>query len=265
MLSSADQAQTLLLTGSHAARRDINEGVRAALGLSGSAERIRVFRALDKTAAEKKQLETYQPGLTIRFEKDYRTLGVRRGETAQVKYVFSSAVILSLPDGTRRRMSPHRLNGRGWTVGVVQELEIAEGDRIRFTGTNPGAGYRNGERGVVEEVSADTLAIRRTDGSEVHLARGLAISLDYGYAATGHGAQGLDASRVILEKDTQSRTTNRRSFYTDLTRARDSAVVFTDSVLGLARRARVDRTKIVALDVAGQTGATSGGLELTKE
>ena len=87
-LSPSEQAQTLLLTGSHEARRDINERVRAELRLAGSGERVRVFRALDMTAAQKKQLETYQPGLAVRFEKDYRSLGVRRGDTAQVERVF---------------------------------------------------------------------------------------------------------------------------------------------------------------------------------
>lgn len=256
-LSAADQAQTLLLTGSHAARRDINERVRAELGLSGSAERIRVFRALDKTAAEKRQLETYQSGLTIRFEKDYRTLGARRGDTAQVEDVFAGAMTLTLPDGAHRRMSPQRLNGRGWTVGVVEELEVAAGERVRFTGTNPRAGYRNGERGIVEKVSSTSLVVRRTDGSEVHLASDLAISLDYGYAATGHSAQGLDASRVILERDTQSRTTNRRSFYTDLTRARDSAVIVTDSPARLRQVVRSVRSKVAALDLVPGGGTTA--------
>ena len=268
LLSPADQAQTLLLTGSHAARRDINQRVRAELGLLGSPERIRVFRALDKTAAQKKQLETYRPALTVRFEKDYRTLGARRGDTAEVEDVRAGAVILSLPDGRRRRMSPGRLSGRGWTVGVVEELEIVAGDRVRFTGTNPRAGYRNGERGVVEGVSAATVAIKRSDGSELHLARGLAISLDYGYAATGHSAQGLDASRVILEKDTQSRTTNRRSFYTDLTRARDSAVVVTDSQTRLGQVVQSDRSKHAALDVLPNGGVltafVSGDHEFAK-
>jgi ATP-dependent exoDNAse (exonuclease V) alpha subunit len=106
----------------------------------------------------------------------------------------------------------------------------------------------NGERGVVERLGADALTIRRSDGSTIDLAGDQALSLDYGYAVTGHSAQGLDASRVVLEKDTQSRTTNRRSFYTDVTRARDAAVVVTDSVTGLAKRVNLDRAKVAALD-----------------
>lgn len=85
------------------------------------------------------------------------------------------------------------------------------------------------------------------------------VSLDYGYAVTGHSAQGLDSSRVIVEKDTHARTTNRRSFYTDITRARDTAVVVTDSTLRLAQRVRSDHARIGALEVVGsaEIGARS--------
>jgi hypothetical protein len=255
-LSPSDQAQTLLLTGSHEARRDINERVRDELGLAGSGEHIRVFRGLDMTAAQKKQLETYQPGLILRFEKDYRSLGVRRGDTAQVERVFSDAMIVTLPDGTHRTMSPRRLSGKGWSVGVVKDLEVAAGERVRFTGTNSDAGYRNREHGVVGEIGTDALTIRRSDGSKLRLARDQVLSLDYGYAVTGHSAQGLDASRVILEKDTHSRTTDRRSFYTDLTRARDAAVVVTDSSVRLAQLVHSDRIQLAALDVVGSSGLT---------
>jgi ATP-dependent exoDNAse (exonuclease V) alpha subunit len=194
--------------------------------------------------------------LSPRFEKDYRSLGARRGDTAQVERIFSDAMIVTLPDGTRRTMSPRRLSKKGWSVGVVKDLEVASGERVRFTGTNSEAGYRNREHGVVGEVSADALTIRRLDGSKLRLARDRVLSLDYGYAVTGHSAQGLDASRVILEKDTHSRTTNRRSFYTDLTRARDAAVVVTDSSARLAQRVHSDRTQLAALDVVGSSGLT---------
>jgi ATP-dependent exoDNAse (exonuclease V) alpha subunit len=264
-LSPSEQAQTLLLTGSHAARRDINERVRSELRLAGSGERVRVFRALDMTAAQKKQLETYQPGLTVRFEKDYRSFGVHRGETAQVERVFADAMIVSLPDGTHRPMSPRRLSGKGWSLGVAEDLELAVGERVRFTGTDSIAGYRNREHGVVEEISADALAIRRSDGSTLRLARDQVLSLDYRYAVTGHSAQGLDASRVVMEKDTHSRTTHRRSFYTDLTRARDAAVVVTDSAVRLARRVQTEHSKVAAMDVVGPSGPPASAHKSERE
>jgi ATP-dependent exoDNAse (exonuclease V) alpha subunit len=92
------------------------------------------------------------------------------------------------------------------------------------------------------------------------------MSLDYSYAVTGHSAQGLHASRVVLEKDRQSQTTDRRSFYTDLTRAPGAAVVVTDSTPRLAKRVRSHLRTVAALDVVGSAGrAIASGHELSKE
>ena len=206
------------------------------------------------TAAQKKRLETYQPGLTIRFEKDYRSLSAHRGDTAQVERVLSDAMM------ALRRYPPH---------DVATKAERERLVRWRRGGPRGGArgassiyrhgfraGYRNREQGIVEEISAEALSIRRTDGSNLKLCRDQALSLDYTYAVTGHSAQGLDASRVIFEKDTHSPTTDRRSFYTDLTRARDTAVVVTDSSARLAQLVHSDRTQLVALDVVGSSGIT---------
>jgi ATP-dependent exoDNAse (exonuclease V) alpha subunit len=76
--------------------------------------------------------------------------------------------------------------------------------------------------------------------------------IGYSYAVTGHSAQGLDAERVVLEKDTGSRTTDHRSFYTDLTRAREAAVVVTDSAPRLPQLVRLDRPRLTALEAAAQ-------------
>ena len=48
----------------------------------------------------------------------------------------------------------------------------------------------------------------------------------------------------------------RRSFYTDVTRARDAAVVVMDSSARLAQLVHSDRTQLAALDVVGSSGLT---------
>jgi hypothetical protein len=47
---------------------------------------------------------------------------------------------------------------------------------------------------------------------------------------------------------------NHRSFYTDLTRAREAALVVTDSARRLSQLVRSDQTKSAALDVVGSMG-----------
>ena len=65
---------------------------------------------------------------------------------------------------------------------------------------------------------------------------------------------------MVLEKDAEYGTTHHRSFYTDLTRARDEAVVATDSADRLAQRVSRDDTKVAALDVA-TSSERAGALE----
>jgi AAA domain/TrwC relaxase/UvrD-like helicase C-terminal domain len=255
------RTQTLVLTGTHEARRDINARIRAELKLTGSGEHIDVFRRIENTAAERKAPHTYQPGLTIRFEKSYRSLGVQRGDTVKVERVFADSIVVSLPDGTRRAMAPRRLSGKGWSVGTVDSLEVAAGDRVRFTGTDPTAGFKNGERGIVEDIRHGRVAVRREDHQVIYVARDRPASLDYSYAVTGHSAQGLDADRVILEKDTHSLTTNHRSFYTDVTRAREAAVVVTDSAQRLAQVAATGTLKSAAMDIAAAAPSSALSLE----
>jgi len=168
---------------------------------------------------------------------------------------------------------PDEAGGPRLNAGQRSLVELILTTRNRVIGVNGLAGtgkttvdYRNGERGIVEEISADAIAIRRLDGTALRLPRSGAVSLDYSYAVTGHSAQGLDASRVVFEKESHSRTTDRRSFYTDLTRARDVAVVVTDSIPRLAQRARLGHSKTVALEFV-RPGAieNQSNLECAKE
>jgi ATP-dependent exoDNAse (exonuclease V) alpha subunit len=75
------------------------------------------------------------------------------------------------------------------------------------------------------------------------------LPVEYGYATTGHSAQGLGADRVLLDKDVKAKTTDHRSFYTDLTRARYAAVVYTDDRAALPQAVVRRSQKTAAMDV----------------
>ncbi|MDR3418852.1 MAG: ATP-binding domain-containing protein [Nevskia sp.] len=111
--------------------------------------------------------------------------------------------------------------------GRIETREVAVGDRLRVTGNDRALGVLNGEPGVVESVFGDTIELRVPDGTRKQLKIDRVLPVEHGYAATGHSAQGLGADRVLLDKDSRVRTTDHRSFYTDLTRAKHQAVVYT--------------------------------------
>ncbi|MCP5268394.1 MAG: relaxase domain-containing protein [Zoogloeaceae bacterium] len=248
-MDAESRKDCLVLTGSNADRLALNTAIRGQLGLAGAGEQVQIFRREDLTSAEKKRVASYAVGQSVRFERDYRSLGAVRGDVWQIKRAESNELVMAKPNGTEAHIAPARLSGRGVSVGFVEARELAAGDRIRITGnvlTDSGDVIRNGRRATVVAVQDGRLHVQ-VDGTRQAVeinARKAVLSLDHGYAATGHSAQGLGSSRVLLDRDSNSRTTSERSFYTDVTRVKDQLEVFTDSVekLGDAISRQVDKS-----------------------
>ncbi len=153
------------------------------------AARLSVSRPEDRTAAELRKISGYEPGIEIRFSRDYRSLGVKSGDVATVSLVDaeSGTVRLEMPGGTLRDFAPHRLSGKGWELGRTQSLEFSPGDRIRITGNAlKKEGVTNGMKGEVREASEMCLRVRLDNGRDAVLPVGRApLEVDHGYAQTG--------------------------------------------------------------------------------
>ena len=252
-LKSPDRKETLVLTGTHEARRAVNENVRATLGLAGKGQEFKRFEAGDFTEAQKKRIDSYEAGQDIRFGKDYRSMGVRAGEVGKVATVDreNGTVLLEMEDGRSVVLTPRELSGKGHEIGQLETIELASGDRIRITGNAlKKEGITNGTRGEVLKTDHDRILIRLDSGKEFDLKPGTTpLEIDHGYAQTGHSAQGLGAKTVILDLPSGSRTMNQRSFYTNLTRTKGEVVAFTDDRARLTGAVTRESAKSMALDV----------------
>lgn len=211
---------------------------------------IQTFQRKDMTAAEQKRLHRFREGDALWFQRSYRSLGVERGEVYKVTKIADHQLIARNEAGKEVAVQPARLSGRGLTVGRIETREIVKGEALRITGTDRVLGVRNGERGVVESVSAGGITLKAPDGTHRTLPADRSLPVEYSYAATGHSAQGLGADQVLLDKDTKARTTNHRSFYTDLTRAREAAVIYTNDRQALPKAIVRHSEKAAALDVS---------------
>ena len=255
-LESESPSDILVLTGTREARDAVNAHVREARELVGRGTEYTVFRAEDKTVAELRKTASYEPGIEIRFSRDYRSLGVKSGEVVPVVLVdeHSGTVRLEI-GGTLRDVAPHRLSGKGWEVGRTQSLEFSSGDRIRITGNRlKKEGVTNGMKGEVREASAVRLRLRLDNGKDAEIPVGPApLEIDHGYAQTGYSAQGLAAGTVILDLPAGSPTTHRRAFYTNLTRTRNAVRIFTDDRERLTGAVAREKDKTLAHDAIGES------------
>lgn len=241
---------SLVLTGTNADRQSLNNQVRAELGLAGKGQQLEVFQRGDWTTAQKTALSSYQGGEMVRLERDLtrRQEEATKGSVWRVEGIEAGKLLLER-NGEHIKLKPSA--GKSFTVGTVETREFSQGDRLRFTGTGQdcnGGQFKNGERGTVERIDHDRLAVRMDDGRMVALAAAGVLAADHGYASTGHSAQGLGSTRVLMDRDASSPTTSERQFYTDLTRATHECVVYTNSVEKLAEAVERQTHKTTALE-----------------
>ncbi|MFA6118232.1 MAG: Ti-type conjugative transfer relaxase TraA [Sphingomonas sp.] len=76
------------------------------------------------------------------------------------------------------------------------ERHFASGDRVMFLRNERGLGVKNGTLGTIEQVSAQSMAVRTDDGRVVVFDTKDYGYVDHGYAATIHKAQGMTVDRA---------------------------------------------------------------------
>ncbi|QRM19934.1 relaxase domain-containing protein [Dechloromonas sp. TW-R-39-2] len=257
-LPAEERRETLVLTGTNEARRQINAAVREGLSLAGQGKTVETFERGDLTANQQRRAQFYAEGDAVRFDKDYRSLGVKSGDILKVKAIRTNEIELARPDGSTVTFTPANLSGKGWTVGRTDRRELSAGDRIRVTGDIAATGerLRNGQRATVLAISDKQMQVQLDGGKKVaiNLENGKPLSLDYGYAATGHSAQGLGAKRVLLERSSACRTASQREFYTDVTRVKQELKVYTDDRAKLGKAVQKQTDKHQALEQSNDGG-----------
>lgn len=259
-LDKAGRARTIVVEPSREGRDALTADIRAALSKSGAltGEPISVESLANKglTRAEARDPQSYDKGDVVRFTRDYADKGVAKGEAYRVESVdpVKAAIALKSEDG---REVDWRL--RQWGAGKVQafepqRLELRTGENIRFTRNDREMGRTNGARGTVTAIDehSRTAIVRGSRGQTQTLRLDAARDqhIAHAYVDTAFAAQGRTADHVIIHAD--SRATNlvdQKSFYVGISRAKQSATVFTN-----------DRAKLVSAinERAGGLGCTGG-------
>ena len=241
MMDAETRENTGLMAPTHALREDINEHIRADLkrdGLIGG-EEADVTR-LDPnrlTTAEKELAGNYQTGEVVIFERDLRAAGIEAGEHYSVAGREDGQVILADMDGRQYGFDPAGGIADRLETYMPAEMTLQAGDRIRWTRNDREHGLVNTHRAEITGVSDGMVSLTTEDG------RGMSLPVDapqfqhsdYAFNATVHAFQGRTVDNVIAILDaTHAELTNEKTFYVEVSRARDRAVIITDDRKQLA-------------------------------
>ncbi|MGO3743931.1 MAG: MobF family relaxase [Alcaligenes aquatilis] len=254
-LTAAEQANTIVVTGTNASRQAINERIHTLLDLEGKGHQCQLLARHDTTRAERSVARYYTVGDIVVPERDYQC-GLKRGELYRVTGSTrhdritvealqpgpSPAQPVEIIPKTMSKLSVYHLN----------RAELSAGDHVRLTRNDAHNDLVNGQLAKVVAVDAASVTLE-TNGRHVQLPTDRPLNMDYAYTTTAHSAQGLTCDRVLYNAESFSRTTAQDTYYVSISRERHEVIVFTDDVAKLPERVDQMTYKGLAHDLRAAT------------
>ncbi|MCB5207709.1 MobF family relaxase [Methylovorus mays] len=252
-LSPAERDQTRVIAGTRFARAEINRRIRDRLQFGGEDYGVTMLTRKDLTESGRRSTLGYEIGDVVQAEVDYPSLRLKRGEFAQVVDRLNHRIVLKCEDGAQVAWQPSTMTRL--TAFVPQRQPLASGDLIRVTANDRARGLVNGDLAKVVAIYPDTnrLTLELSDGRQVSLDSSQPLTMDYGYCSTVYSAQGQTCDRVLVEADAHSLTSNQKSFYVAISRARQAAKIYTDDreMLPIAMSREYEKSSALELSPVG--------------
>ena len=250
---------------SHKLREGINAHIRERLAREGRivGPAMETERLVSKgyTNAEKALAANYAPGDVVAFHRPYKRLGIDKGDERRVAGVDHQKRIVHLegPEGSTVAWKPSQIGGRrgGTEVYRTEPIELHAGDRIRWTRNDAGLKLVNSATAEVAGVGNGRVSFHLEDGRRLEIDGNdpQLRHLDHAWATTVHAFQGRTVDNVIAAMEaSHPHLTTAKSFYVEISRARDRAELVTDDAVALRERLeRVTGERISALEGIGES------------
>ena len=270
-LGTETREATGVMAPSHELRARINGHIRDALAREGRLHgpAVQTERLVSKgyTHAEKALAGNYAKGDVVAFYRAYKRIGVDKGDERRVVGFDGRRRAVLLDDGKGGTVAwkPSQIGGRGGGTEVyrAEGIELRCGDRIRWTRNDAGLGLVNSRTAEVLRVGNGRVAFRLEDGRRVELsARDPQLRhLDHAWASTVHAFQGRTVDNVIAAIEARHpHLTTQKSFYVEISRARERAELVTDDAAELrAQLQAVTGERIAALEGIGEMPRVASG------
>lgn len=247
-MEEPERARTLIVSGTNAARRELNALVRRELEIESTGREFDTLSRRDLTQAERRHAPSYRIGDYVQPEKDYEKAGLTRGELYRVAEIEGgNRLLIVAEDGRGREINPR--HHAQLSVYEKTRSELAPGDWARITRNAPALDVSNGDRVRVVGVKADRVELENEKGRRIELDGGRPLHLEHAYATTVHSAQGLSTGRMMVDLDTRSLTTGRDLYYVAISRAEYRVAIYTNSRSELPEALDRETVKTAALDI----------------
>ena len=255
------RASTAILAPTHGIRAEVAATVREGLAeegvLKGREIEIRRLVSRGLTRPQTGDVRNWDEGDAAVFHHDLWGGKAKAGEVFTVDAVDGERAELVHDDGRVLKVKPGgKLLRYQLELHETATIRLRAGDEIRWTRNDNRRDLVNGGRARVLSVGANAVRFRTADGRGLRLSRDdpQLRHIDHAYSSTVHGAQGTSTDRVIAVLDSgHGALADQATFYVEVTRARDEAVILTDNREQLAETLE-ERTglRLTALEAVGE-------------
>ncbi len=246
-LSPSERKKTLILAGTNADREEILEKIREQLKLEGSlGHEIQgtKLKTKDLTTIQNKYAHHYQEGDVVMPLRDYQNLGLEKGKLYTVSKIEGDRLKLSTNNST------HTVDPARFYKAVFEKktINIAEGDRLKWTKNDAQLNRRNGQEFDVIQLNQNVATIQYDNGKIEQINLNKPQNLDHALVSTTYSSQGKTANRVLVSA-TSDRTLSKESFYVAASRAKYNLDIYAQDKKKLLEKAIISQAKQNPLEV----------------
>jgi conjugative relaxase-like TrwC/TraI family protein len=267
-LPEKERAQTIIVSGTNAERRAITEALRAALsreGLLGDSTTIQNLVSRNLTEAQTTLGRYYNIGDYVKFYEVPRSSFIKKGDLYRVMGIEGDYIQIASDTKTYAPINLRKLAGKS-RIEVLREgvLNVAVGDRVKFTATIKAKDWYNGTQLDITAVSGEWIKGVDKRGKEYKIDITKPVGIDHDWVGTSYSRQGKTAKRAIVSL-TSDPTSSRESSTVSISRQTHDIIVFTQDLEQLNRWVGLSNRQPNILDELGRDDRVISALERAVE
>jgi conjugative relaxase-like TrwC/TraI family protein len=247
-LSDSERLKTLILAGTNQEKETIVEAIREKLkeeGTLGSEASLERLKTKDLTSVQMKYAHNYEKGDVVMPLWDYKYQGLKKGELYTVVHKNNESLTLQASDGVTVEVDPAKFHK---AVYERREIEIAVGDRLKWTKNNRLLGRTNGQEFSITGIYGNTATIRSENGKSEQISLSQPQHLDHALVSTTYSSQGKTANRVLVAASSD-RTLSKESFYVAASRAKYNLQIYVEDREKFVQKAQESSAKKNPIEV----------------
>lgn len=232
-LTEYEQKNTILISPSREHRDKINslvvKGLAEANKLGQYVYKLEVLKPMELKQSDYSFARNYKEGNIVKFNKDYKSTGIKKGNNLTVVSVNQETNTLLFKQGIRniRFQLKHNIDYTSkLEVFEKSTLDIREGMKLRITKNDQG--LINSETAHVTKINThnQTMSLRLENNQVVTKDMNSLKYIDYGYCSTIHSSQGKTTDKLIAAICSHNKLNDQKSWLVSISRHKSRLQVY---------------------------------------